>query len=151
MPKSDNDFYAKSKASLSRIVNAKTPVKSQSSVKDLAFGAENPKELLQFETGPGGIEITVSRGDGIQASLKDGKGAITYKETCHFFRGLGLFIEAAREKKKFRIEETPRFEKVGVMLDEMIRTGIGNECAPYNLVAEISLCLLKAIPQMGRI
>lgn len=37
------------------------------------------------------------------------------------------------------------------MLDEMIHTGIGNECAPYNLVAEISPCLLKAIPQMGRI
>lgn len=37
------------------------------------------------------------------------------------------------------------------LLDEMIRTGIGNECAPYNLVAEISPCLLKAIPQMGRI
>ena len=83
-------------------------------MKDLAFGVENPKELLQFETGPGGIEITVSRGDGTQVSLKDGKGAITYKETCHFFRGLGLFIEAAREKKEFRIEETPRFEKVAL-------------------------------------
>lgn len=85
---------------------------------ELAFGVDNLKELLQFENGPDGIEMTVSKGDGIQVSLKDGKGSIVYKEKCHFFRGLGLFIEAAREKDEFFIEETPRFEELGVMLDE---------------------------------
>lgn len=47
---------------------------------------DNLKELLQFENGPDGIEMTVSKEDGIQVSLKDGKGSIVYKEKCHFFR-----------------------------------------------------------------
>ena len=53
---------------------------------ELAFGVDNLKELLQFENGPDGIEMTVSKEDGIQVSLKDGKGSIVYKEKCHFFR-----------------------------------------------------------------
>lgn len=49
---------------------------------------------------------------------KDKYGAsISFKEKIHFFRALGLLVEALRDKDEFTIMEEPQFQTIGVMFD----------------------------------
>ncbi|HVL24749.1 MAG TPA: beta-N-acetylhexosaminidase, partial [Thermomicrobiales bacterium] len=44
-------------------------------------------------------------------------GVIRYRERAHFFRGLGLFVEASAAGRVFSITETPQFTMNGPMID----------------------------------
>ena len=63
--------------------------------KDLQKGLERIVKILNVELGDG-IKVNAVEGDRIGASLKDGIGTIYYKEKCHFFRELGVFVENAK-------------------------------------------------------
>jgi hypothetical protein len=53
----------------------------------------------------------------IQVSKKGGAAVIRYSERVHFFRALGLLLEAMGEKDEFEIEEEPQFSMNGIMID----------------------------------
>lgn len=48
---------------------------------------------------------------------QNNKGEIHYQEKSHFFRGLGLFLEAIESQEEFAIEEILQFDTGGAMLD----------------------------------
>jgi hexosaminidase len=62
------------------------------------------------------IEVTQRPGS-IEVIYREGKGYIACDQPIHFFRALGLWIEARREKQSFHITETPQFQTNGVMVD----------------------------------
>ena len=64
--------------------------------------AKRLREILNIEFGDG-IKVNAVEGDRIGASLKDGVGTIYYKDRCHFFRELGVFVENARKSDSFDI------------------------------------------------
>ena len=84
--------------------------------KDLQKGTERLAKLLGVELGSG-IKINAVCGDRIGASLKDGEGVIYYKEKCHFFRELGVFVQNARKSDSFDITEDGFFNTVGLMFN----------------------------------
>lgn len=83
--------------------------------------AEGIRELaadLRVETGYDGIPVRVVQQQGpIEVNFHDGKGYIAYPHKIHFFRALGLFVEALRHEKAFAITETPQFVMNGAMFD----------------------------------
>ncbi|MBB6735794.1 beta-N-acetylhexosaminidase [Cohnella zeiphila] len=76
-------------------------------------------EELGVELAGDGIEIAVERStdETIEASCRDGRGRIRWKEPVHFFRALGLWVQLRREKDDFERIERPRFDTNGVMAD----------------------------------
>ena len=75
---------------------------------------------LSFDTN---AEITVEKGDNPSASLKDGKGKITYVTDASYCRMLTLFTKEYSKGKDFEIIETINFDLCGPMLD-FSRNGI---------------------------
>ncbi len=53
----------------------------------------------------------------LQVSGKDGSALIRYSDKVHFFRALGLLLEAAVDSSEFDIEEEPQFSMNGIMID----------------------------------
>ena len=71
---------------------------------DLQKAANRLSDILGVEFGSG-IEVNAVLGDRIGASLKGGVGTIYYRERCHFFRELGVFVENARKSDSFDVTE----------------------------------------------
>jgi hexosaminidase len=67
----------------------------------------------------GGLPVHVIRESGspIHVSGTEGIASITYSEKIHFFRALGLLVEALRDRNDFDIAETPQFRTNGAMFD----------------------------------
>ena len=84
--------------------------------KDLQKGVERLAKILNIELGSG-IEVNAVQGERIGASLKDGVGTVYYKEKCHFFRELGVFVENARKSDEFDVTEDGFFTTVGLMFN----------------------------------
>lgn len=73
---------------------------------------------LGFETTAEGLPVRLERRPGNIRIVMDGKqAAIGFQETIHFFRALGLFIEALRNQDSFAISEEPQFTMNGAMFD----------------------------------
>lgn len=82
-------------------------------------GLELLADELGITIGEGGVEIDVQRSeDGcLEASFAGGKGRIRWEQPVHFFRAVGLWVEAWRDGGDFSRIEKPRFESNGVMVD----------------------------------
>lgn len=90
----------------------------QGDVEDLKEGMAELESFYKFKTSADGIPIKVKKRSGLlNVSLKNGHGLIEYDQTIHFFRGLGLFLEAIKDKDLFEIKETPQFKTNGIMVD----------------------------------
>lgn len=83
---------------------------------DLQKAANRLSDILDVEFGSG-IEVNAVLGDRIGASLKEGVGTIYYRERCHFFRELGVFVENARKSDSFDVTEDGFFNTVGLMFN----------------------------------
>lgn len=73
-----------------------------------------------FFAEPGGLPVRVLRHDGPELYVRRDKAGITlgYVRRIHFFRALGLLLEALREgRETFDIRETPQFAMNGPMFD----------------------------------
>ena len=84
--------------------------------KDLQNAANRLADILKVEFGSGMVVNAVC-GDRVGASFKDGVGTIYYREKCHFFRELGIFVENARKSDEFDITEDGFFKTVGLMFN----------------------------------
>lgn len=67
----------------------------------------------------GGLPVHVWKeaGSPIHVSSMDGIASITYSEKIHFYRALGLLVEALRERQICEITEEPQFRTNGAMFD----------------------------------
>lgn len=85
---------------------------------ELEMGIQILSKELGFEISKEGIEILVEKRSGnIELALENGKGIIRYDRIIHFFRALGLFIEALQDGDSFKIYEEPQFTMNGAMFD----------------------------------
>ncbi|MCM3747003.1 beta-N-acetylhexosaminidase [Paenibacillus pasadenensis] len=65
-----------------------------------------------------GLPVRIERADGpLEVSLTEQGGCIRFADNIHFFRCLGLFMEAAAERESFHIIEEPQFTMNGMMID----------------------------------
>lgn len=93
-------------------------IKLEGDWKDLEAGFYMISQKLGLELAPDGLPIRVERGgSGIEVELREGCGLIRYLERIHFFRALGLFVEAAQGAKTFKRLEQPQFETIGMLVD----------------------------------
>lgn len=73
---------------------------------------------LGFDLDEKGIRIRVERRKGnIEVGMQGEEGYIRCQEKIHFFRALGLFIEAGRRSSSFSLVEEPQFTMNGTMVD----------------------------------
>lgn len=63
------------------------------------------------------IDVTQTEENIIRVSYDHHQGAIQYSQPVHFFRGLGLWLEAYHRQKNFDINEEPQFTMNGGMFD----------------------------------
>lgn len=73
--------------------------------------------LLGITLSEDGIPVSAVCGQRIGASLADGAGTIYYRDTHHFFRELGVFVEHAKKETAFDITEDGFFKTQGVMFN----------------------------------
>lgn len=93
-------------------------IKLEGNWKDLEAGFHMISGKLGLELAPDGLPIRVEQGgSGIEVELREGCGLIRFAERIHFFRGLGLFVEAAQTAKTFKRQEEPQFETIGMLAD----------------------------------
>ncbi|UZJ80944.1 beta-N-acetylhexosaminidase [Fictibacillus sp. KU28468] len=85
----------------------------------LQEGIEKIAPLLGIEICEDGLPIHVvkSSNSHLDVQLENGQGLIGYHDKIHFFRAMGLFVEATREKETFHITEQPYFDMNGAMFD----------------------------------
>ncbi len=87
-------------------------------VDGLHEGIEILSKEMNISLSEDGIPVKAIKAPGsIEMSFENGQGKIKYSEKIHFFRALGLFVEAAREKQSFKTMEEPQFSLNGAMLD----------------------------------
>jgi len=87
-------------------------------VEDIMAGVQVLLQELGVELAEDGFPVKVERLSGKIEVASDGlQGIIRFDQKIHFFRALGLFIEAMKSKKSFEICEEPQFTKNGVMFD----------------------------------
>lgn len=87
-------------------------------LRELEAGIALLSSEIGLEPAEDGIPVRVQQSDGvIEVGLENGQGWIRYAEKIHFFRALGLFVEAAGQSDRFSIHEEPQFKANGAMLD----------------------------------
>lgn len=74
---------------------------------------------LGFEVGEGELEVIGHRTAGdLKVSKLENQATICFEKDIHFYRGLGLLLEAiSKGKDNFSITETPQFSTNGAMFD----------------------------------
>lgn len=73
---------------------------------------------LNVETGEGGAPVSVEQRPGsIDVGWDGRQGWIRFADKIHFFRALGLFVEASQTPGPFSIVEEPQFRSNGAMFD----------------------------------
>ena len=96
---------------------------------------------LDFDISKDGINVQVNKTtDNILKAVKNKKdSSISYKEKIHFFRALGLYVEALRSKECFDIMEEPQFETNGVMFDVSQGNAVINKENIKNLLLKMAV------------
>lgn len=89
-------------------------LKLMGDVSDLLPSLEALKPDLSLCFGEDGIPVTVEKGDRMVARLSSKEGKIIYGEKVQFFRALSYF---AQYGTLCSVEETPCFQKNGIMFD----------------------------------
>ncbi|HEY0827093.1 MAG TPA: beta-N-acetylhexosaminidase [Bacilli bacterium] len=85
---------------------------------DLEQGILEISNDLHIEWNKDGLSVIVERtGHGIEVECSGKGGRIACSSKIHFYRALGLFVEAHRESNPFKINELPQFSSVGAMFD----------------------------------
>jgi len=85
---------------------------------DLLKGISIFANEFEFELSKQGFPVEVSKSkSNIEVSFINGKGVIIYNRKIHFFRALGLFIEALVKGSDFKITEEPQFMTNGIFFD----------------------------------
>jgi len=87
---------------------------------ELKAGFNEISKDLDIRIAKNGITLNIEKTEEnkLTVTLKDKKATVIYNKKHHFFRGLGLLVEAVRDKKKeFHSDETPRFTMNGPMFD----------------------------------
>ena len=86
---------------------------------DLVTGIQELEKHYSYEISDAGIPVHVTQRPGDLEILCDATFAtIIYDQKIHFFRALGLLVEAIQQKSKgVRIKETPQFDFNGMMFD----------------------------------
>lgn len=93
-------------------------IKFEGDWKALERGIQLLSEKLDLELTPDGVPMRVEKSTGpLEVRLQDEQGLIRFGEASQFFRGLGLFVEAAQSSGSFTLRETPQFSTVGVTVD----------------------------------
>ena len=72
-----------------------------------------------FEIGEDGIPISLTQvdGDKLSVSFCNGNACIEYVRPKHFFRGLGILLEALKSGNHLNVTEEISFDTLGVMFD----------------------------------
>lgn len=88
-------------------------------IQDCLKGLEILSDDYDFELDDEGLKIEVEQSPGCDIVVwKAGNRAkIRYSEKIHFFRAVGLLLEALPKKENFEIVETPQFTMNGAMFD----------------------------------
>ena len=63
------------------------------------------------------IEVRREENGGLRITADRGAGTVVYGRKAHFFRGIGLLVEALWKGSSVRIEESPQFDTCGAMFD----------------------------------
>lgn len=114
-------------------------------ISQLLQGIQILSEEKGFEVAVDGLPIKVEKLPfGIEVSLENGQGYIGYTEKIHFFRALGLFIEAVAEKDSFKINEVPQFTLNGAMID-VSRNAVLKVDSVKNVIRKMALMGLNTI------
>ncbi len=113
--------------------------------KDLENGFHLISQKLGLELSPDGLPVRVERIiDGLEVQLQDGRGSIRFAEQIHFFRALGLFVEAAQGADQFKLREKPQFTTIGVMVD-MSRNAVLTVDSIRTLLREMAIMGLNTL------
>ncbi len=113
-------------------------------VQDLQPGLSELAGDYHFSLSSDGLPVTVRQQPGrtLSVSLNRGRAELVYAEKHHFFRAVGLLLEALRAgKKRFTVQESAWFDHNGPMFD----TAQGN-AAPT--VATVK-CILRQLAVLG--
>ncbi len=120
-------------------------IKLEGDWKELEGGIHLISHKLGLELTPDGLPVRVERNfDGIEVRLQDGQGVIRFTEQIHFFRALGLFIEAAQKADRFKLEEKPQFTTIAVMVD-MSRNAVLTVDSIRTLLREMAIMGLNTL------
>jgi len=87
---------------------------------ELSAGIAEIKKELGIRINEKGVPTEISQKDGsnVIVSLSGGNAKIVYDKKHHFFRALGLLVEALKDgKKEFHSDEKPYFTMNGPMFD----------------------------------
>lgn len=114
-------------------------IKFEGDWKALEPGINLLSEKLGLELTPDGIPVRVEKSTKLlEVRLQDGQGLIRFGEAAQFFRGLGLFVEAAQSSGSFMLRETPQFSTVGVTVDAS-RNAVLTVESIHKLLSEMAL------------
>jgi hexosaminidase len=88
-------------------------------INELSSGLQLLKKELNFETEANGLQVHVTKhSNAVLHVAKEGNSAqIEYRDTIHFFRGLGLLVQNIPIKDEFDLTETVAFDMNGTMFD----------------------------------
>lgn len=93
-------------------------LKFEGPVEELEAGIALLSRDLGLQIAADGIPVQVRKtAGGLEAGLENGRGWIAYAEKIHFFRALGLFVEAAGYSDHFDLREEAQFTTNGAMFD----------------------------------
>jgi len=116
-------------------------------VKDLTYGIQILSRELKFEVSPDGTRIKVEKSSENKLEIiKNSKECIIkYLKPIHFFRALGLFMEAIQGNNEFHIVEEPQFITNGVMFDISQGNAVINVENVKNILNKMSLMGLNML------
>lgn len=91
----------------------------QGDMHDFVKGLDILSTDFGYELDSDGLKVQVENKSGcaIYIAKKGNQATIQYSEKIHFFRALGLLLEALKEKEEFEIIEECQFTTNGVMFD----------------------------------
>lgn len=109
-------------------------------IEELLEGIKIFEKEFGFCTSDDGVHVQVEKNSSrkIEVICNGDSGVIKYYEKIHFFRALGLFIEALRESDKFEIHEEPQFTMNGVMIDVAQSNAVPNSKTVKNLITKMA-------------
>lgn len=120
-------------------------IKFNGDISELIKGIQILSREIDFEVAENGLSLKVEKlSSGIEVSLEKEQGYIGYSEKIHFFRALGLFIEAAAEKSSFKMTEEPQFTLNGAMID-VSRNAVLKVDSVKNVIRKMALMGLNTI------
>ena len=91
----------------------------QGDIEEIKKGLDILSEDFGYTLDSNGLQIQVAKiaGSSICVEKTGDKAIIRYSDKIHFFRALGLLLEALEQRQEFKIVEEPQFTMNGPMFD----------------------------------